>query len=203
MDLSASIPTTGVTNPVSGIVSLYGGGNLTVEAGRNVTSGVYYVGNGVGDITARGAIMPDETVAGQPLGTILALGQGTLNVTAGNGLEIESVLNPTVLGQPSTAGPFSYFFTYSPTSSVALTALAGPVTLENNDYTFLNLLGTTSAAAQNETVEQETWYPGRLPSPRSAGISRSRAKWQCTLRPPVTSCSQQLPISISINRKSS
>jgi filamentous hemagglutinin family protein len=162
IDLSASIPTTGVTDPVSGAVSLYGGGNLTVVAGRNITSGVYYVDNGVGNITARGSLMPDETVAGEPLGTILALGQGSLNVTAGNGLEIETVLNPTVLGQPTYTGPFSYFFTYSPTSSVNLTALSGNATIESNDFTFLNLLGATSAEAQNESASQETWYPGRV-----------------------------------------
>jgi filamentous hemagglutinin family protein len=161
IDLSAMLPTSGVTDPVSHAVSLYGGGNLTVLAGRNVTSGVYYVGDGVGNITARGSLEPDETVDGLPLGTILALGQGSLNVTAGNGLEIESVLNPTVVGQPiSGTRNLSTFFTYSPTSSVSLTALAGTATVEANDQTFETLIG--SAASANNGEAQETWLPSHV-----------------------------------------
>ena len=161
IDLSAMLPTSGVTDPVSHAVSLYGGGNLTVLAGRNVTSGVYYVGDGVGNITARGSLEPDETVDGLPLGTILALGQGSLNVTAGNGLEIESVVNPTVVGPP-ISGPrnLSTFFTYSPTSSVSLTALAGTATVEANDQTFETLIG--SAASANNGEAQETWLPSHV-----------------------------------------
>ncbi|HTB28121.1 MAG TPA: filamentous hemagglutinin family protein, partial [Steroidobacteraceae bacterium] len=147
-DLSVMVPTTGVANAASGAVNLYGGGNVTVVAGGDVTSGVYYVGNGVGNITARGSIEPDVTEDGLPLGTILALGQGSFNVTAGNGLEIESVLNPTVLGQPiSGTRNLSTFFTYSPTSSVSLTALAGTATVEANDQTFETLIGGSSSAA--------------------------------------------------------
>jgi filamentous hemagglutinin family protein len=161
IDLSAMLPTSGVTDPVSHAVSQYGGGNLTVVAGRNLTSGVYYVGDGVGNITARGSIEPDETEDGLPLGTILALGQGSLNVTAGNGLEIETVLNPTVIGQPiSNARNVSTFFTYSPTSSVSLTALGGTATVESDDQTFETLIG--SVASANNAGAQETFLPSHV-----------------------------------------
>lgn len=160
-DLSVMIPTSGVTDPVSQVVSLYGGGNLSVEAGGNLTSGVYYVGNGVGTLVARGSVEPDETVSGVPLGTILALGQGSLNVTAGNGLEIESVVNPTVIGQPlSGTRNLSTFFTYSPTSSVSLTALAGTADVEADDQTFSGLIG--NAASANNGTYAESFLPGRV-----------------------------------------
>jgi filamentous hemagglutinin family protein len=156
-DLSVMVPTSGIANAVSGTVNLYGGGNLSVVAGGNLTSGVYYVGNGVGNITARGSIQPDVAEDGLPLGTVLALGQGSLNVAAGNGLEIESVLNPTVIGQPITGTRnLSAFFTYSSASSVNLTALAGTATVESNDQTFGSLIGA-AANANNGGFEELVW----------------------------------------------
>ncbi len=163
-DLSVMLPTSGVANAKSGTVNLYGGGNLTVVAGGNLTSGVYYEGNGVGTITARGAVMPDVNEDGLPLGTILALGQGSLNVTAGNGLEIESVLNPTVLGQPvSGTRNLSTFFTYSPNSSASLTALSGTATVEANDQTFETLIGgTNSAEGANNNGLPDLLFPSHV-----------------------------------------
>jgi filamentous hemagglutinin family protein len=161
VNLSAVVPTSGVANSVTGAVTVYGGGNLEVSAGRDLMSGVYYVGEGMGSISAAHSIVPDQTFNGAPLGTILALGDGSIRATAGNGLEIESALNPTVIGQPTKKpAAQSYFFTYAPTSRVDLLALSGNLTLENGTSNFVGSL--TNLVAQNMKAPAQTWYPGTV-----------------------------------------
>jgi Filamentous haemagglutinin family outer membrane protein len=67
-DVSASLPQTiqysggqSASGPAA-TAHYYGGGNLLVEAGNNVLSGVYYVGRGTGTIRAGGNVVSDATL---------------------------------------------------------------------------------------------------------------------------------------------
>ena len=67
-DVSASLPETiqvsggqSATGPAA-TAHYYGGGNLLVEAGNDVLSGVYYVGRGTGLIRAGGKMVSDATL---------------------------------------------------------------------------------------------------------------------------------------------
>jgi len=161
-NLSAAIPTnarlTGAigSKPDAANLDINGGGDLTVRAGGDIKSGLFYVGQGHGSLAAGGSVVQSSSAK---LHTILALGQGELAVSAGDALELETVLNPTVLKQASANGTANnaYFFTYGPDSAVSLTAVAGDLNLAND------VAAITKAYPSNKGLETLlTAYPGTL-----------------------------------------
>ncbi len=132
--LSAVVPSVGYVdvNKPNFPTVLLNSGNLSVKAVGNIDSGIFYVGNGQGTINAGGALGTSRIApagfAGT-LSTILALGQGNIDVKTGGDLNLQTVLNPTMLGSGSI------FFTYSDSSAVSLSSLNGNVLL-SNDTTF-------------------------------------------------------------------
>ena len=70
------------------------GGDVDVVAGRDVTDGQYFVGRGVGWISAAGAVRSSAPVSGR--GISYALIDGRWNVHARNELGIGLVFNPTL-----------------------------------------------------------------------------------------------------------
>lgn len=140
--LSAVTPTTGyvdMVDPAHPAVVL-GGGNLSVNAGGNINSGVFYVGNGQGSVRAGGSLGTNrKDKDGKNLYTVLALGQGNFDVRAGGDLNLQTVLNPTMISQGTSQFPGatnvnsrSYFFTYGDSSGVSLSSLSGDVVFQNN-----------------------------------------------------------------------
>ncbi|MBI5462534.1 MAG: filamentous hemagglutinin family protein [Gammaproteobacteria bacterium] len=151
-NLSVAIPSIGKqiggTAPTQSVVDIVGGGDLAVEAGRDIASGLYFVGKGAGRIEADGDVNSNRSRAGGglsfPLHTVLALGDGALDVRARGDVSIESVINPTIMPQASANGGFtttSYFFTYASDSAVSLNSTAGDIRF-NNDYA--SLAGVTT-----------------------------------------------------------
>lgn len=154
-NLSVVIPTTGRlagaanTAPLAEHLIVTGGGDLRIEAGGDILSGIYYVGKGLGTIRAGGALEAGRKVSDtnpvasdlldSPVHAIFALGDGKYDVRAGGDIEVETVLNPTVVAQESsiftqnnqTTHPRSYFFTYAPDSTAEFTSLAGDATFVN------------------------------------------------------------------------
>lgn len=140
-NLSAVIPSigkqTGGSTADASVVEVVGGGDLQVEAGRDIASGLFYVGKGAGLIETGGSVLSNRSVNGGtvPLHTVLALGDGTLDVHARGDITIETVINPTVMPQGTGNGNFastSYFFTYASDSAVRLNSTAGDVVFNNN-----------------------------------------------------------------------
>ena len=126
--LSAVVPSTGYVASPGAASTLLTGGNLNVTAGGDINSGIFYVGNGQGTINAGGALGTSRTNPGASttLYSILALGQGNIRVSTGGDLNLQTVLNPTMIG----TGPI--FFTYGDTSSVSLQSMNGNVLLGND-----------------------------------------------------------------------
>ena len=142
-ELSVAIPSIGVqvggTSALLNNVQVTGGGQLSVESAANIFGGSYYVGKGAGTLTAWTGVGADTSAidAGATgLAPILALGDATLSVSGRNGVQIEDVVNPTLLPQalvePTRTLTASVFSTYSNDSAVTLTASAGDVILLNN-----------------------------------------------------------------------
>jgi filamentous hemagglutinin family protein len=141
-NLSVSIPTVGI--PVGGstnadnIVSVQGGGRLSVTAGGSILGGSYYVGSGSAVLQAGGdvgAISTDN--GGTGLSPIIGLGNASLDVTARGDLQLSEILNPTLLYRGAlqgSGGNIIFFSTYGANSSASLTAIGGTVTL-NDDNT--------------------------------------------------------------------
>lgn len=181
-DLALSTATNGqVPGAAPGVAPLTerGGGNLSLSAGGNIYGGSFYVQKGEGNITAAGSILGGtRTVNGALLRPILALGDASINVTAGSDLEIETVLNPTMTRQSTanaalvtnpvssfTPSHYSYFVTYGEDSSVSLTALTGSVLVNNNVDTMKaavgNLINFTVAQKYDKAYgDFYLYYPG-------------------------------------------
>jgi len=165
VNIGAVVPTTGRllaaagTTPVAGDLVLTGGGNLNVQAGGNIVSGVFEDDWGNASVRAGGALTsgPDSTF-GQataaidtsqvatplpPPGTqiypILATGNGLFDVAAREGIELEAVTNSTTLPLTlanhklvsSFAGDAAFFTYASGTdpSTLNVSSTSGDVTL--------------------------------------------------------------------------
>ena len=145
-NVSAAIPTMGVPvgkTTYDNVLSIRGGGDLKIAAGGDIGGGVYYVGRGTADLSAGGNIRAgtDWNSLGAPLHTTLALGDGTMNLTARQDLAIETVFNPTILppspseGAWVNSGWLNDFLTYSPSSAVNLQSITGDAVINGNvDY---------------------------------------------------------------------
>ncbi|MCU0935067.1 MAG: filamentous hemagglutinin family protein, partial [Gammaproteobacteria bacterium] len=139
--VSVAVATTG--RPDAGVegltVAVAGGGTLRVVAGEDIRGGLFYLARGIGRIAAGGAIAAPGGALPTPA---LALGDASLEVVAGRDLALTTVFNPTVLPRGRNQGwrddtgidldSPSYFFTYTPSSAVHLTSLAGNVLLAND-----------------------------------------------------------------------
>jgi filamentous hemagglutinin family protein len=126
-----------------------GGGDVTVTAGDDINAGAYYVERGAGTLTAGNEILTNSTrsatlgniispaTVDSPdawLPTTLFLGDGSFTVTAGENLLLGPVANVFLMPQgiSNTYWYKTYFSTYSTTSSVDVTSLAGSVTLRES-----------------------------------------------------------------------
>ena len=104
---------------------------LDVTSRGNIVGGLYYLGSGAATLTSEAAIKPDAS----GLGTLLATSDASFDVTARQGLYIESMFNPTLLPQSpnlQSAGESSYFFTYTDRARLAATSYGADVTFGND-----------------------------------------------------------------------
>jgi filamentous hemagglutinin len=147
-DLAVMMPTTGKqigqladpTNPFSDFITsnlqIEGGGQLQVNAGGDIAGGVFYLGQGKGNITVSGAItgtrnQPDffnpGSVQNLALGSQFLLGDTDLSLNANKDIGISAVSDPMILGAGDTN-----FFSYSEDSAIRLKSLAGDIHLNAN-----------------------------------------------------------------------
>jgi filamentous hemagglutinin family protein len=116
----------------SGKLTSFGGGNVTISAGRDIDSPFVYVANGTGLLEAGGSIgSARATSHGDPLGALLALEQGQFQLHARGDILFESAFNPQVMPQVGQSNQQkSYFFTYGPSSALDIESVSGSVTME-------------------------------------------------------------------------
>ena len=150
-NLSASAATQGRVTSSATATSLVktGGGNVRVESQGDLLGGQYYADNGDVTLRAGGVIGSGQSVSSKPVYTTLALGDGRANVKALGDVNIQGVVNPTLLPQlRNSTGAVSidlanlssasnallrrsYFSTYSDASELNLTSTNGNVLLHS------------------------------------------------------------------------
>jgi hypothetical protein len=182
--LSVSAPTTArLSVPASGYtpsapdpsrLSVNGGGNIDVTAGGDIKGGMFFVAKGKGWLTAGGKLTdnsPPTTLltAGdnaKALNPILALSDGTFSVRSGGDATIETVLNPTLIGQAtnnkSPTERTSYFMTYTPGAAVSLQSVSGDVAFSNNTTVIDNVNSSSTQGVTSSDKEGVNIYPGTL-----------------------------------------
>ena len=140
-----------------------GGGDLLITAGRDINSGLFYVANGTGTVRAGGSLGSARQGQGnsQNIYTILGLGEGSFNITANGDLNLETVVNPTLLPQGSSNTTASVFSTYGTDSTVNLHSLNGNVIFA--DHRVPKISNAFSSIPQSSTPDSLfQFYPGRL-----------------------------------------
>ena len=117
-------------------LSLNGGGDVKVTAGRDIASGVYFSGKGDVSLTAGGEVKS----AASTFGTTIALQDASAQVSAVKSAVIETVFNPTLWTQVTANAGFgdkvgnnAYFLTYGTDSAFRLESLTGNTTLGSSD----------------------------------------------------------------------
>lgn len=190
-NFSASVATTGRFDTVganaTGNGRVDGGGDLSVIAGGDLFSGIYFVAKGQGTIKAGGNIGVQDD---KRYGTLLALMDGSFDVSAGKNLLLEGTINPTMLPQAETTvsgtpnawkanepngtdgGQNSHFSTYGETASVRIQALNGDITYA----TKVNELPTFAAGLKAQTNDGLVLNPGTLDiASHNGGIAMGEA----------------------------
>jgi filamentous hemagglutinin family protein len=145
-NLSVVVPTSGRLPGAAGSLpdatklQVFGGGDLSVRAGGDILSGLYYAGNGRGTIQADGSVVSGRSANNKAIHTMIALGDAEIAIRSRGDLKLETVFNPTMVPQTkddnlgaSGAGSQqrSYFFTYGEDSAVRLLSVGGDIRLSN------------------------------------------------------------------------
>lgn len=156
---------------------LQSGGKLDVAAGGDIAGGVFYLEQGLANITAQGAITGGAQYSAGP---ILAMGDARFNVAANQGIAVGAVLNPFTLPEPKFLDKVDYFATYTANSGLDLQTLAGDIRI-NNDTALIKqqakLFTTTNPNGGNYVVGANidallTLYPGNLSATALTGGMR-------------------------------
>lgn len=168
-NLGVAIPTNGRLTGAAGSIpdaanlKVLGGGDLDIRAGGDINSGLFTVARGEATIAAGGMLGSSrtETLSGAPVHTAVVLGEAQASLHARGDATLEAAFNATLAPQASgnllPPARRSFFSTYSPNASVALTSLNGDVTLVN-DVTKLGRALNAPSSGQDAM----RLYPGSL-----------------------------------------
>ncbi len=146
---------------VNGNVNRYGGGVVRFEAENDITSAYVHMTRGDNLLLAGGALgRSRDTGLETLLGSMFSMQEAKLDLVARRGVALESVINPTLLSEGLSSGPFvTYFASYANDSRLRvrsatgdidmdstrqrLSAFLGAETVSNNDPRLLALLPPT------------------------------------------------------------
>lgn len=196
-DLSAVIATNGRvfgSSPATGTLIVNGGGDLTVQAGKHISGGLFMVDKGVATIRAGGGLIAGS--GGN--NTAFALGDGKINVAALGQLDVMTVFNPMLTGMAAinkTTQGSSYFSTYGSDSAVTLTSLAGGVGITSNIDNLPNDLSWSSTGTDYLHL-----FPGTL---RATALGGDLAVGGAMAMAPAPNGDLQLAASAALNFKNS
>lgn len=174
-NFSVALPTTARydTNGDPTHFRVDGGGDLTIKAGGDIASGIYFVAKGEGNINSAASIRKAGT-ASNALGTILALQDGSFNVSANKDAYIETTFNPTLYVQNKAnsgntsndgSGNGAFFNTYGSQSHVNIESVAGNATLfgaVNNNSSNISSKFTSNFTTPATYLRSLTLLPGNV-----------------------------------------
>ncbi|MEI8208180.1 MAG: filamentous hemagglutinin family protein [Methylococcales bacterium] len=172
-DLSVMMPTTGKqlgtdfpnsTNRNS-LLDVQGGGLMNIAAGGNISGGAYFLGKGVGNISAVGEINgssstdPNAFASGPQLvmsgNQSDAVGGNTLlSLNANQGIKISGVSDAMILNHGGTQ-----FFSYTDKSKLTLNSLAGDIHLNSDTSVISTILQLDTTTDQKYLAHV---YPASL-----------------------------------------
>lgn len=109
-------------------VETSGGGALNVTTGGDIRGGMFYLGRGDGTLLSDGGLLAGDN----GIHPVFAMGDTQFNITSKNDLGIGAVFDPLIEQATFNSAGNGYFFTYSDTSALALTSVAGDIRFYND-----------------------------------------------------------------------
>jgi filamentous hemagglutinin family protein len=110
------------------------GGGLVLTAGRDIGSAQVFLADGLGTVTAGGAltsVLPNS-LTGLNVGSGFEMQTSSIDVNARLGITVDGIFNPTAMLQPQAGNVISLagsFLSYSDTSKLSLQSVAGDIVL--------------------------------------------------------------------------
>lgn len=119
--------TAGSFNFITNKVEVNGGGTMHINAGGDIAGGTYYLGKGVGTMTAGGQVTGGNFANGPEF----LLGDTQFSINAGSGASINGVSDPMISHKADVN-----FYSYTPESAINVSTLAGDILLSSNGGVF-------------------------------------------------------------------
>ena len=124
----------------------FNSGSLTVNAGRDITTGQFFVADSIGTLTAGRSFASNLTGGdNKPVGSVFELSTAAVSLWAQDGILVSGVLNPTILQMPAAAKQTASFYTYGASSAFNAQSSAGDISITDSSPDPLELLLGTSA----------------------------------------------------------
>jgi filamentous hemagglutinin len=161
LNVSAAAGDSMVANS-DGTQTHFNGGGLVVSAGRDIGSGQFYAAQGTALLTAGGSFSAVRaSPTGSLIGSLIAMGDAQVSIQARGDINIEGIVNPSILLQPAAPRQLqSGYFTYGEDSSLRLQSTSGTVSLVADLGNLRELLGQAVASGPGVTSGQV--YPATL-----------------------------------------
>ncbi|MEN9897864.1 MAG: hypothetical protein RLZZ66_1513 [Pseudomonadota bacterium] len=169
-DLSVMMPTTGKqlgTDYATSALDVQGGGQMSVVAGGNIAGGAYFLGQGIGTISAGGQISgsystesnafvsgPQLVMSGNQRHPLT--GNTHLTLNANQGIKITGVSDAMVLQNLNNG---TQFFSYTDKSKLTLNALGGDIHLNSDTKVISTIL-----SIDENLSSLERWLPHVYPA---------------------------------------
>jgi filamentous hemagglutinin len=143
-DLSAAAADNALSDSSGQNLTYYGAGNLSVESGRDVISGLFYVGHGTGTVNAFGALSSDRldpTSKTGDIGTLLLSGDASYRVTAVGNVIFEGDVAASAM-YAGSATPELDFFRLTSSDSLSVMSAGGDFKLRLANASLTSVIGT-------------------------------------------------------------
>lgn len=106
-----------------------GGGDLSVQAARDIYGGVYVLGKGVGRLSAGGSLLASEST----YNVAIHLADAQMQVLARKEANMGEVSNPTTLARNfSNKGTSNFYYSYTPQTSLQVASATGNVIFDGS-----------------------------------------------------------------------
>jgi filamentous hemagglutinin len=127
----------------------FASGGMTVTAGRDITTGQFFVADGIGTFNAGRSISSPNSSGGSPVGSFFELSDSQISLWAEGDIDIAGVANPTVLNQPLASGSVLgvEFFTYGSNSKLSAQSTSGNVIVSDDETTTQDFIGVANSDA--------------------------------------------------------
>lgn len=138
-------------------------GSLTVNAGRDITTGQFFVADTIGMLTAGRSFAANLTATDQPVGSVFELSTAAVSLWAQDEIVVSGIVNPTILLMPAAAKQTASFYTYGAGSAFNAQSSGGDISITDSSPDPLELLlGASTINRGSKTFAM---------SPASLGVS--------------------------------